>query len=255
MADEKKHDPKEQPLIAHLIELRDRIIRSLLCVLVIFLALFYFSNDIFDFVVHPAAQAMVKGQHMIATKPLDTFFIPFTMTMMVAFFISIPYIMHQIWAFVAPGLYHNEIRITLPILISSIVLFYVGMAFAYYAVLPLIFKFASGTSPSDVVYTPDINYIYDLLMRMFLVFGFVFEVPVATILLILAGVVDPEKLKEYRGYVVIGCFTIGMMVTPPDVFSQTLVAVPMWMLFEGGLFFGKMMKRKRVEAAKANAAD
>lgn len=249
------HDPKEQPLVSHLVELRDRILRCVGCVLILFLCLFYFSNDIFNFVVQPVTQALVEGQEMIAFRPLDTFFIPFTMTFMAAFFLSIPYVMHQIWAFVAPGLYQNEIRVTLPILVSSIVLFYVGMAFAYYLVLPIIFNFAGGTTPDNVSYTPDISYVYQLVLRMFLVFGFVFEVPVATVLLILAGVVNPDKLKEHRGYVIIGCFTIGMIVTPPDVFSQSMVAIPMWLLFEAGLFFGKIMKGKEDDADKAKTAD
>lgn len=244
MSAKPENDPKEQPLVAHLLELRDRLVRCVLCVLVLFLCLFAFSNDIFKLVVEPVTQAMAEGQGMIITKPLDGFFIPFTVTFMAAFFLSIPYVMHQVWAFVAPGLYQNEIRVTLPILTSSIVLFYVGMAFAYFLVLPLIFNFAQGTTPEGIKYTPDIKYVYDLLLQMFLVFGFVFEVPVATVLLILAGVVDPDKLKEHRGYVIIACFTVGMIVTPPDVFSQSMVAIPMWLLFEMGLFFGKIMKRK-----------
>ena len=248
-----ENDPKELPLVSHLMELRDRLVRCVICVIVLFLCLFPFANEIFEVVVQPATQAMVEGQELIATRPLDTFFIPFTMTFMAAFFLSIPYVMHQIWAFVAPGLYQNEIRVTLPILVSSILLFYVGMAFAYLLVLPVIFSFATGTTPDNVAYMADINYVYDLMLRMFFVFGIVFEVPVATILLILAGVVDPDKLREHRGYVVIACFTIGMIVTPPDVFSQSMVAIPMWMLFEAGLFFGKILKGKGDGADKANA--
>lgn len=248
-----ENDPKEQPLVSHLMELRDRLLRCAICVVVLFLCLFPFANEIFEVVVQPATQAMVEGQELIATRPLDTFFIPFTMTFMAAFFLSIPFVMHQIWAFVAPGLYQNEIRVTLPILVSSILLFYVGMAFAYFLVLPIIFNFATGTTPDNVAYMADINYVYDLMLRMFFVFGIVFEVPVATILLILAGVADPDKLREHRGYVVIACFTIGMIVTPPDVFSQSMVAIPMWMLFEAGLFFGKILKGKGDNADKANA--
>ncbi len=248
-----ENDPKELPLVSHLMELRDRLVRCVICVIVLFLCLFPFANEIFEVVVQPATQAMVEGQELIATRPLDTFFIPFTMTFMAAFFLSIPYVMHQIWAFVAPGLYQNEIRVTLPILVSSILLFYIGMAFAYLLVLPVIFSFATGTTPDNVAYMADINYVYDLMLRMFFVFGIVFEVPVATILLILAGVLDPDKLREHRGYVVIGCFTIGMIVTPPDVFSQSMVAIPMWMLFEAGLFFGKILKGKGDGADKANA--
>jgi sec-independent protein translocase protein TatC len=253
MSTKPDHDPKEQPLVSHLIELRDRLIRCIICVVVVFLAIFYWSNQIFDFTAKPLTSVMGEGQHMIATKPLDSFFIPFTLTMMVAFFISIPYIMHQIWAFIAPGLYRNEIRVTRPILISSIVLFYTGVVFAYYAVLPMVFKFSVSTAPADVAVMTDISPFYDLVIRMFMVFGFVFEVPVATVLLILAGVVTPDKLVENRGYVIIGCFTIGMILSPPDVFSQSLIALPMWMLFEGGVFAGRILKRKDDDAQKAKA--
>ena len=253
MSAEADRDPKEQPLISHLIELRDRLLRCIICVTVVFLAIFYWSNDIFDFATKPLSSLLNVDQHMIATKPLDSFFIPFMLTMMVAFFISIPYVMYQLWAFIAPGLYKNEVRITKPILISSIVLFYAGIAFAYYAVLPMVFKFIKGTTPADVALMPDISPLYDLLMRMFMVFGFVFEVPVATVLLILAGVVTPDKLVENRGYVIIGCFTIGMFLSPPDPFSQSLIAIPMWMLFEGGVFAGRILKRKDEDADSAKA--
>jgi len=248
-----QHDAKEQPLVSHLVELRDRLLRCILCVGLVFLAIFYFQNDIFDFVAKPLQHAMGPGQQMIATKPLDGFLIPLTLTVMVAFFLSIPYIMHQIWAFIAPGLYRNEIRVTLPILVSSVILFYLGVVFCYYAVLPMIFKFSTSTAPEHVAVMTDISPLYDLVMRMFLVFGVVFEVPVATVLLILAGVVTPEKLLENRGYVIIGCFTIGMFLSPPDVFSQSLIAIPMWALFEAGVFAGRHLKRKGDEADKAKA--
>ncbi len=247
-------DAKEQPLVSHLVELRDRLLRCIICWFVVLLSLVYWTNPIFTFVSKPLTSVMGVGQQMIATKPLDGFLIPFTLTVMVAFFISIPYIMHQIWAFIAPGLYKNEIRITLPILISSIVLFYLGVAFSYELVLPMIFKFSVSTTPASVAVMTDISPFYDLVMRMFLVFGFIFEVPVATVLLILAGVVTPEKLSEHRGYVIIGCFTIGMIVTPPDVLSQSMVAIPMWMLFEAGVLAGRILKRKETDTDKAEAA-
>jgi sec-independent protein translocase protein TatC len=244
------NDPKEQPLVSHLIELRNRVLRCVICVLLVFLALFPFTNDIWVFFSDPMSSAMTEeGQQLIATKPMDTFFVPLTLTVMVAFFISIPYVMHQVWAFVAPGLYQNEIRVTMPILISSIVLFYAGLLFAYFLVIPLIFQFSVSSSPDNVAVMTDIGSLYQLEMRMFYVFGFVFEIPVATVLLILAGVLNPDSLKEHRGYVLIGCFFVGMIVTPPDVFSQSLVAIPMWLLFEAGLFAGRLLKRD--EAAKA----
>ncbi len=246
-------DAKELPLVSHLVELRDRLIRCVLCVGLVFLAIFYFQNDIFTFVSEPLSKAMGPGQQMIATKPLDGFLIPLTLTMMVAFFISIPYVMHQIWAFIAPGLYRNEIRVTLPILVSSVILFYLGVVFCYFAVLPMIFKFSTSTAPEHVAVMTDISPLYDLEMRMFMVFGIVFEVPVATVLLILAGAITPEKLVENRGYVIIGCFTIGMFLSPPDVFSQSLIAIPMWILFESGVLAGRILKRKGDDAEKAKA--
>ena len=248
MSTEPEQDLKEQPLVAHLMELRDRLVRCVLCVVVLFAPMYFFSDEVFRYVFQPMTASLTQGQELIVTKPLDSFMVPLMVTLILAFFASIPYIMHQVWAFVAPGLYQNEIRVTLPILVSSVVLFYVGFAFAHLFVLPSIFKFLGGSAPEDVAVMNDISYVYDLITRMWLVFGFVFEVPVATVLLILSGVVDPDKLREHRGYVIIGCFTIGMIVTPPDVFSQSIVAVPMWLLFEAGLFFGKMMKGKEKSA-------
>lgn len=248
------NDPKEQPLVSHLVELRDRVLRCVICVLVVFAAIFYFSGDIFEFVSDPMTRVMGEDETLIATKPLDTFFIPFKLTLMVAFFISIPYILHQVWAFVAPGLYQNEIKVTRPILISSIILFYSGIAFAYFLVLPIIFEFSVSTSPENVAVMTDISYLYDLEMQMYFVFGFVFEVPVATVLLILAGVVEPDKLKNHRGYVIIACFTVGMIVTPPDVFSQSMVAIPMWLLFEAGIFAGRLLKGKGDSDAEKSKA-
>lgn len=249
----KDHDPKEQPLIAHLIELRDRIIRSLVSVIAVFLPLFiFFYKDVVHYFLEPVLSAMGPGQEIIATQALGSIMIPLTLTFMVAFFICIPYILFQIWSFVEPGLYQREISVTKPILLSSIILFYVGIAFAYFVVMPILFKFIFSSAPGDIKVTPDISSLYDLIIRMCFIFGFVFEIPIATIMLILSGVVDSEKLKQHRGYVIIACFTIPIFFTPPDVFSQSLVAIPMWMLFESGLFFGKMMKRKRAEAKAAS---
>jgi len=253
MSNPADHDPKELPLVAHLVELRDRLLRAVICIAIVFLMLFPFANDISNFLSEPMTSVMGEGQQVISTKPLDPFFIPFKQTLMAAFFVSVPYVLYQIWAFVMPGLYQNEIRIARPILASSIMLFYAGILFAYFLVLPLIFAFSVSTSPESVAVMTDISYLYDLEMQMFFVFGFVFEVPIATVLLILAGVIDPDKLKDHRGYVIIACFTIGMIVTPPDVFSQSMVAIPMWLLFESGLFFGKMLWGKGEAGGKADA--
>ena len=208
------NDPKELPLVSHLVELRDRLLRCVICVLVVFLALYAFSDQIFHFVFTPLSQALTEGQAMITTKPLDSFFIPLMMTLMVAFFISIPYVMHQVWAFVAPGLYQNEIKVTLPILISSIVLFYVGIAFARFLVLPLIFNFAVNAAPDEVQVMNDISYVYDLIMRMFFVFGFlaIFLCILLDRCMVLAGEVessDGKVVAEITKYEDIGLVAYG----------------------------------------------
>ncbi|MEQ6889332.1 twin-arginine translocase subunit TatC [Halomonas sp. CS7] len=244
----KTGDPQEQnqaPLIEHLIELRSRLMRAVVAILVIFLGLYAFANDIYSFVAQPLMALLPEGSQMIATEVASPFLAPFKLTLVVAVFAAIPYVLHQAWAFVAPGLYDNEKALALPILASSIALFYGGAAFAYYVVFPLLFQFFTQTGPEDVAIMTDINQYLNFVLKLFFAFGVAFEIPIATFLLILSGATTVESLSKKRPYVVLGCFVIGMLLTPPDVVSQSLLAVPMYLLYEVGLLFGRLVRRKR----------
>jgi len=232
------------PLVSHLTELRTRLLRCVMAILVVFAGLFSFAQQIYTIVSAPLRQYLPVGATMIATDVASPFLTPFKLTMMVSLFIAIPVILYQIWGFIAPGLYKHEKRIAVPLLVSSIVLFYAGMAFAYFLVFPLIFKFFASATPVGVTMATDITNYLDFVMTLFFAFGVAFEIPVAVVLLVWIGVVDVKTLKKARPYVVIGCFVVGMILTPPDIFSQTLLAVPMWMLFEIGLLFGGMIKKR-----------
>ena len=233
----------QQPLVAHLTELRDRLLRIILAVVLIFLCLFSFANDIYTFVSEPLRSLLPEGTTMIATDVASPFLTPFKLTMVTAMVVAMPYILFQIWGFIAPGMYKHEKRIAIPLFLSSVVLFYAGLAFAYYVVFPLIFGFFSAVGPEGVTYSPDIARFLDITLKLFFAFGIAFEIPVATLLLIWAGVANPKTLAEKRPYVVVACFVFGMLLTPPDIISQALLAIPMWMLFELGLFFGRFVKK------------
>lgn len=248
-----EHD-QEQPLVQHLIELRNRLLRVILSVLIIFLALFAFANDIYTFVSAPLQELLPENSTMIATEVTSPFLTPFKLTLFVSLFLAMPFVLYQIWSFIAPGLYQHEKRIAVPLLVSSIVLFYSGLAFAYYFVFPLIFGFFTSVAPSGVTIMTDIGSYLDFVMTLFFAFGLAFEIPIATVLLIMAGVVTPESLTQKRPYVIVGCFIVGMVLTPPDVFSQTLLAVPMWMLFEVGLVFGRIAHKNR-DVSESTEAD
>lgn len=241
-------DDPPQPLVAHLAELRTRLLHSLLAVLLVFLGLFFFSAEIYSFVSEPLRRFLPEGASMIATDVASPFFTPFKLTLVAAICAVMPYLLYQLWSFIAPGLYQNEKRLALPLLASSIVLFYAGIAFAYYAVFPLVFGFFSSVIPAGVAYTPDIARFLDTALKLFFAFGLAFEIPIATVLLIAAGITTPQALAGKRPYIIVGCFVIGMLLTPPDVISQTLLAVPMWMLFEAGLFAGRLVRRQREPA-------
>ena len=243
---------EEQPLVQHLIELRDRLLRIVMFVLVVFLGLFYFANDIYTFVSAPLQALLPENSTMIATEVASPFLTPFKLTLFVALFLAMPFVLYQIWSFIAPGLYQREKRIAIPLLVSSIILFYAGMAFAYFVVFPLIFGFFTSVGPTNVTIMTDIGSYLDFVMKLFFAFGLAFEIPVATVLLILAGIVSPKSLGEKRPYVIVGCFVFGMLLTPPDVLSQALLAVPMWMLFEVGLLFGRLLKSSDSEAEDAD---
>ncbi|MDN6228027.1 MAG: Sec-independent protein translocase subunit TatC [Enterobacterales bacterium] len=234
-----------QPLISHLIELRKRLLNSIICILVVFLALVYFSNDIYHLIASPLIKQLPQGASMIATDVASPFFTPIKLTMMVSVFVSAPMILYQIWAFVAPALYKHERRLLMPLLVSSSFLFYLGMAFAYFIVFPLAFGFFAKTAPIGVTIATDIKNYLDFVIALFIAFGVSFEVPVAIILLCWSGVTTPAELKQKRPYVIVGAFVVGMLLTPPDVFSQTLLAIPMCILFEIGVFFARFYVGKR----------
>ncbi|HHQ4601845.1 TPA: twin-arginine translocase subunit TatC [Aeromonas veronii] len=237
----------EQPLISHLVELRTRLLRSITAILVVFLALIYFSNNIYDFVAQPLLSQLPEGTSMIATDVATPFLTPIKLTLVVSFFVAIPYLLYQAWAFIAPGLYQHERRLIMPLVVSSALLFYAGMAFAYYVVFPLVFGFFTSTAPAGVTVATDIASYLDFVLTLFFAFGVAFEIPVATILLCWTGVTTPQNLKEKRPYVIVGVFVVGMLLTPPDVFSQTLLAIPMWALWEIGLFFARFYVKKEDE--------
>ncbi|WVD64504.1 twin-arginine translocase subunit TatC [Utexia brackfieldae] len=231
-----------QPLIEHLIELRTRILRSLVCIVVIFIGLLYFSNDIYSIVANPLIRQLPEGSSMIATDIAAPFFAPIKLTAVVALVFSAPYILYQIWGFIAPALYNKERRLVMPLLVSSTVLFYLGLAFAYFLVFPLAFYFFIHTAPADIAINTDITKYLDFVIVLFMVFGFAFEVPIAIVLLCWTGVTSPESLKRKRPYIIVAVFAISMFLTPPDVFSQTLLAVPMCILFEIGLFCARFYR-------------
>ncbi|RDB44810.1 twin-arginine translocase subunit TatC [Halomonas sp. DQ26W] len=247
-----KQDFGQAPLIEHLIELRSRLLRAVVAILVIFLGLYPFANEIYTFVAQPLMALLPEGSQMIATEVASPFLAPFKLTLVVALFVAIPYVLHQAWAFVAPGLYDNEKALALPILASSVGLFYAGAAFAYYAVFPLLFQFFTQTGPENVAVMTDINQYLNFVLKLFFAFGVAFEIPIATFLLIASGATTVESLSKKRPYVILGCFVVGMLLTPPDVISQSLLAVPMYLLYEVGILFGRLVRHRRRKASEAS---
>ena len=235
---------EEQPLISHLLELRTRVTRMVIAILLLLVVFFPFGNDIYIFVAAPLMDVMPEGTSMIATQVASPFLTPFKLALVTAVFVAMPYLLHQLWSFIAPGLYQHEKRLAVPLLASSVILFYAGAAFAYFVVFPLVFAFLTSVAPEGVAVATDITAYLDFVLTLFFAFGISFEVPIATILLVLAGMTTPDKLAQKRPFVVVGAFVIGMLLTPPDVISQTLLAVPIWLLFEVGIFFSRLLKRK-----------
>ncbi|MCG6862829.1 MAG: twin-arginine translocase subunit TatC [Chromatiaceae bacterium] len=241
---------QEQPFVSHLVELRDRLIRMLVAVFLAFLALFPFANDIYTYVAAPLMAQLPEGTSMIATQVASPFLTPFKLALVSAVFLSMPYLLFQLWSFVAPGLYRHEKRLAIPLLVSSILLFYLGMLFAYYVVFPLVFAFLTGTAPEGVAVMTDISHYLDFVLTLFFAFGIAFEIPIATILIVAAGITTPEDLGRKRPYVIVGVFVAGMLLTPPDVISQTLLALPMWLLFELGILFSRGFQRRPMTSEK-----
>jgi len=229
----------EQSFISHLIELRDRLLRIIIAITIATILLFPFSNTIYLYVAAPLMNQLPAGSGMIAVGVTTPFMTPFKLTLLAAVILTIPYTLYQIWGFIAPGLYLRERRLIMPLLLSSTLLFYTGILFVYYLVFPIIFGFVIATAPPGIAVMTDISQYLDFVLALFLAFGIIFEIPIATILLVWMGILTPEMLVGQRSYIIVGAFTIGMFLTPPDPFSQTLLAVPMWLLFEAGVFFSR----------------
>lgn len=243
-------DEKELSLIDHLAELRDRILKSVSAVLVLFLALFYWANDIYIFVAGPLLAALPEGSSMIAIDPTSPFFAPFKLAFYVSFLLAAPYILYQMWSFIAPGLYKNEKTVAIPLFISSVVLFYSGIAFARYILFGIIFRFFISMSPEGIQVAPDISSFLSFALTIFFAFGVAFEIPIAVFLCIWAGLAEPDSLAKKRPYVVVGCFVVAMMLTPPDPFTQSMLALPMWALFELGIFAGRFTRKRQEQREK-----
>ncbi|MBK1644260.1 twin-arginine translocase subunit TatC [Thiocapsa imhoffii] len=243
----------EQPFVSHLIELRDRLIRMAIAILLIFLLLFPFANEIYGFVAAPLMAKLPDGNTMIATQVAAPFLTPFKLALVAAVFLSMPYLLYQFWGFVAPGLYTHEKRLATPLLLSSILLFYMGIVFAYFAVFPLVFGFLAASTPAGVAMMTDISAYLDFVLTLFFAFGIAFEIPIATFLLVAVGVTTPADLARIRPYVIVGVFIVGMLLTPPDVISQTLLAVPMWLLYEVGIVASKILVRRRGQGSEDEA--
>ncbi len=238
----------EGTLVSHLLELRDRLLRAILAVIVVFVCLAPFANELYVILAKPLMSALPEGNSMISTEPHGPFFVPFKFAFACAFAIAVPYLLYQMWSFVAPGLYNHEKRLVMPILVSSSLLFYLGIVFAYFVVFPIVFSFFANSAPDGVQVMTDINAYFGFVVKLFFAFGLAFEVPIATIILVRLGMTTPASLATKRPYIIIGAFVLGMLMTPPDIFSQTLLAVPVWLLFEVGLFFSRYFVQPDDEA-------
>ena len=238
----------EQPFISHLVELRGRLLRCIVVVMLVFVGMAYYSNQIYSYVAGPLMSHLPAGSQMVAIEVASPFLTPFKLTLVIAVFVAMPYIIYNAWAFIAPGLYRHERQVALPLLVVSSLLFYCGIGFAYFVVFPVMFGFLAVTAPPGVAVMTDITQYLDFVLALFFAFGVSFEVPVVAILLVITGIVSREDLAEKRPYVIVGAFVIGMILTPPDVVSQTLLAVPIWLLFEVGLVLARFFSPRNVGA-------
>jgi sec-independent protein translocase protein TatC len=244
----------QQQLVSHLVELRDRLLRGILAVLVIAVVLLPFSNDLYHFLAEPLLRHLPESSTMIATEVASPFLTPFKLTLSTAIMLAVPILLFQLWGFVAPGLYDNERKIIFPLLFASTALFFLGIVFAYFVVFPLVFGFLTQAAPEGVAVMTDISSYLDFVLKLFFAFGFAFEVPIATLLLIWSGVSTVESLGEKRPYIIVGAFVIGMLLTPPDIISQTLLALPVWLLFELGLICSRWLPKKQEEKENEETA-
>ena len=235
----------EDSFISHLIEMRNRLLRAVIAVVVLFVLLFPWAQDLYALLAKPMLESLPQGGQMIATEVTTPFFVPIKVTMMTAFLLALPYVFYQAWAFIAPGLYQHEKRLGVPLVITSVILFMLGMAFAYFLVFPVGFGFIVGVAPEGVAVMTDIGKYLDFVMTLFLAFGITFEVPVAVVLLVKMGMVSIAKLREIRPYVVVGAFVVGAIFTPPDIISQFMLAIPMWILYELGIIVAAMITKPK----------
>ena len=247
---EKSQQLEKMSIVQHLVELRSALLRSVIAIVIFFLVLFPFADDIYTFIAAPIVQA-IPGSNLIAIGVISPFLTPLKMSLILAIYLAMPYLLYQLWSFAAPALYRHEKKLIMPLVISSTILFYIGLLFSFYVVFPVIFNFLSSVGPDSVDFAPDIQYYLDFILKVSFAFGVAFEVPIATILLIMFGATTAEQLKKNRSYVIIGSFVVGMILTPPDIISQILIAIPIWLLFEAGLFFAPFFKVR----AKAKQAD
>lgn len=247
---------EEQPFISHLVELRNLLLKVVLCVLLVFLAAAPYANEIYHFLSGPLLKHLPENSTMIAIDVASPFFAPFKLALVASIFVSMPVILYQFWAFIAPGLYSHEKRMIFPLMVGSTFLFFAGVAFAYFVVFPLVFGFLTAAAPQGVTVMTDISKYLDFVLTLFFAFGMAFEVPIFTILLVWSGVTTPQSLAEKRPYVIVGAFIVGMFLTPPDAISQTLLAVPIWLLFESGLLLSRLfVKKQTTESEEENAVN
>ncbi|RPI13721.1 MAG: twin-arginine translocase subunit TatC [Lysobacterales bacterium] len=243
---EAPHDTlAEGTLVSHLLELRSRLLRAVVAVAIVFVPLAFFANDLFTLIAHPLIEKLPEGTSLIATSVVSPFMTPLKLALIAALFIAMPFVLYQVWSFIAPGLYRHEKRFALPLFVTSVFLFYAGVAFAYFVVFPLMFAFLTATAPEGVRMMTDMASYLDFALLLFFAFGIAFEMPVATVLLVLSGLVSVEKLRANRGYVLLGIFVVAAFLTPPDAISQTFMAVPMYILYELGILLAVFLGRRR----------
>ncbi|MBX3671355.1 MAG: twin-arginine translocase subunit TatC [Burkholderiales bacterium] len=246
-------DNAQETFLSHLFELRDRLVRSLVALGIVFIPTFFFASELYDLLAMPMMRTLPEGSKMIATGVITPFFIPMKIALMVAFLVALPYILYQAWAFVAPGLYAHEKRLALPLVVSSTLLFFAGMAFCYFIVFQTVFSFIAQFAPKSISVAPDIEAYFNFVLGMFLAFGLAFETPVVVVVLVMTGMISVEKLREIRSFVIVGAFVVAAVVTPPDVVSQLMLAIPLCLLYEVGIFFARFVAKPR-EAAGADAS-
>lgn len=246
-------DNAQETFLSHLFELRDRLVRSLVALAIVFIPTFFFASELYDLLAMPMMRTLPEGSKMIATGVITPFFIPMKIALMVAFLVALPYILYQAWAFVAPGLYAHEKRLALPLVVSSTLLFFAGMAFCYFIVFQTVFSFIAQFAPKSISVAPDIEAYFNFVLGMFFAFGMAFETPVVVVVLVMTGMISVEKLREIRSFVIVGAFVVAAVVTPPDVVSQLMLAIPLCLLYEVGIFFARFVAKPR-EAAGADAS-